>query len=79
LTSTELMKEGRAALADGVIDFFGWESTRALGKALGRITSELISVSGRGSNTKRWLFKRPKQSPFEDDGDEDTYSDKNPF
>jgi len=80
LTSTELMKEGRAALADGVIDFFGWESTRALGKALGRITSELISASGRGSNTKRWIFKRPQHSPFEDDDpNQDTYGDKNPF
>ena len=80
LTSTELMREGRAALADGVIDFFGWESTRAIGKALSRITSELIESKGRGSNTKKWLFKRPSISPFEyDDEDRDTYGDDNPF
>jgi hypothetical protein len=80
LTSAELMREGRAALADGVIDFFGWESARAIGKALGRITSELIEPRGRGSNTRRWVFKRPGVSPFEhDDEDRDTYGDNNPF
>jgi hypothetical protein len=80
LTSAELMREGRAALADGVIDFFGWESARAIGKALGRIPSEFIEPRGRGRNTRRWVFKRPGVSPFEhDDEDRDTYGDNNPF
>ena len=65
-TSAELLAAGNAALADGVVSFFGWESTRSLGRGVADLEklSELIASQGKGTNIKRWVFSRPERSPF---------------
>ena len=66
LTAAELLAAGSAALADGVITFFGWGSTRSLGKVISHLEplSDVIHRKGKGSNTTRWIFTRPERSPF---------------
>ena len=65
--SAELLTAGNAALADGVVSFFGWESARSLGKAVTDLEklSELITSNGSGKNTKQYVFSRPETSPLE--------------
>ena len=65
-TSAELLAAGNAALADGVVSFFGWESPHSLGKGVSDLekVSELIASQGKGTNIKRWVFSRPERSPF---------------
>ena len=78
-TSAELLAAGNAALADGVVSFFGWEKTRSLGKTLAELEqlSHLITKQGSGSNTKRWVFSRPERSPFSSQSDKE--GEEEPF
>jgi len=77
-TASQLLDLGSAAMVDGVVDFFGWESTRSLGKAIADLAqlSELINKDGKGKNTAKWVFTRPETSPLDeldDTGEEDPF------
>ena len=71
-TSSELLAAGSAALTDGRVGFFGWESPQTLGKTLAELEplTHRFTKRGKGKNTKRWVFNRPEHSPFKSSDDE---------
>ena len=77
-TAKQLLALGNAAFADGVVDFFGWESARALGKAIAELAQLSPDINGGavGKNTAKWHFTRPDVSPLIDPDDAE---DEDPF